>query len=357
MRQYRIFIKDSLNLTDRPVSTVVCPSFTVKRDLLGSASSTFNPLEIDSNVKEGDILGLIDPYGSILYTGVIKSIGDNIQTQQMVELFHDKWKWYDPADATIEGKIKTILETDYTQSTDPMVADRFPYTVSTTSSTPGTFEQHTVTVNQQEVPSQKYVTDLMKFLFDLYDQWGVIVDVHVPYEANTPTISIGQATGNTVKIGNNVNPITDMTALTEIFETNRLFIYNKDGDTLRATYYGTTGGITSDPTDPLRLPVTKTKYVFDTDKDPAEIVSEHLQEEMLNHKLEFSMLLDNNLYQFFDWNLGQTIEIWYNGNYYSTLFTGYTFRKQEGSDLTSVDVVCGKVRNTLTEILNRSIND
>ena len=355
MQQYRIFIKDSLDLTNRPVSTVLCPSFNIKRDLMGSASSTFNPLEIDSNVKEGDILGLIDPYGSVLYTGVIKSIGTNIQTQQLYELFNDKWKWYDPADTTIEGKIRTIIETDYTQSTDPHVVARFPYTVSTTSATTGTFEQHTVTVNQQEVPSQKYVTNLNKFFYDLYEQWGVIINFHIPYEAGTPTISIGQATGDTVKIGNNVLPITSMTALTEIFETNRLFIYNKDGDTLRGAYYGTTGGITTNASDPLRVPVTKTQYVFDTDKDMDEIVSEHLQEEMLNHKVEFSMLLDNNLYNFWEWNLGQTIEIYYNGAYYSTLFTGYSMRKQEGGDLTTVDVTCGKVRNTLTDILNKEL--
>lgn len=355
MQQYRIFIKDSLDLTNRPVSTVVCPSFNIKRDLLGSASSTFNPLEIDSNVKEGDILGLIDPYGTVLYTGVIKSIGTNIQTQQLLEMFNDKWKWYDPADTTIEGKIQTIIQTDYTQSTDPMILQRFPFTVSTTSSTTGTFEQHTVTVDKEEVASQKYVTNLMKFFYELYEQWGVIIDMSIPYEPGTPTISIGQATGNAVKIGNNVNAITDMTALTEIFETNRLFIYDKDGAVLRGTYYGTTGGITDDPDDPLRLPVTKTKYVFDTDKDMNEIVSEHLQEEMMNHKLEFEMLLDNNLYSFWDWNLGQSIEIYYNGSYYSTLFTGYSLRKQEGGSLETVSITCGKVRNTLTDILNKEL--
>lgn len=355
MQQYRIFVKDSLDLTNRPVSTVICPSFTIKRDLLGSASSTFAPLEIDSNVKEGDVLGLIDPYGTIVYTGVIKSIGDTIQTQQLLELFNDKWKWYDPSATTIEEKIQTIIEQDYINSSDPMITARFPFTVSTSSATEGTFEQHTVTVDQQEVASQKYVTNLMKFLYELYEQWGVIVDIQIPYEPGTPTITIGQATTNSVKIGNNALPIQNMTALTEIFETNRLLIYNKDGDTLRATYYGTTGGITDDADDPLRLPVTKTAYVFDTDKDVNEIVSEHLQEEMLNHKLEFDMLLDNKLYSFFDWELGMPFEVYFNSAYYSTIFTGYSMTRRTDHDATAVHIVCGKVRNSLTDIINKNI--
>lgn len=351
MLQYRIYIKDGLDLGGMAIANVPCTSFSIDRDLLTTATSRFEVLEMPKNIKNGDVLGLIDPYGTIVYNGVIEAIEEDITCRQMLSMFNDKWRWYDPSETTIEGKIANIINTDFVNSSDPLIASKFPFTVTTTSATEGTFEQHTKTVDQQEVPSKTHTENLEKFFYELYDIWGVNIDIVVPFNTQ-PTITIGQAPTNSIKIGNNALIVRNLTPFTEIFEKNKLVIYDKDGENLRGTYYATTNGITTDASDPLRLPVVNTEFVFDTDKDLDEIKKEKLQEEMYNHKITFDLLIDNQLYNFYDFVLGMPFEVWYYSDYFSTIFTGYELSLQNGSDLSQVSITCGKVRNKLTEIIN-----
>lgn len=341
MSPYRVFIKDCLDLDGLPVANSVCLTFSITKDLLSIATSNFTLLDTPTNIKDGDVLGLVDPYGTVIYTGVIKTIGDTIQCRDITALFNDNWKYHDNSQTTIEGKIKKIIEDDFINSSDPMVSDRFPFTVSASSSTSGTIETKDDTA----------VMDFQTFLMNMYDVYGVITDIKVPFNGS-PTIELKQATHPSIKVGNNALPVQNMTPLTEVFETNKLVIYDKEGTTLRGTYYTTTQGITTNAADPLRLPVTKTKFIFNTDDPLDDIKQENLQEEIFNHKINFDLLLNNGLYDFYDWELGMPLEIWYNGEYYSTIFTKYSMTKDMNIDVTTVSITCGKVRNTLTEKIN-----
>ena len=359
MLQYRIYVKDGLDLGGMAIANVQCTAFSIERDLLTTATSRFEVLEMPGNIKNGDVLGLIDPYGTIVYNGVIEAIEDDITCRQMLSMFNDKWIWRDPtSETTIEGKIASIINTDFINSSDPLLASKFPFTVTTTSQTEGTFEQHTKTKTeggqQIEYVDKTHVENLEKFFYSLYDTWGVKIDIEVPFNAVTPTITIGQATKPSLKVGNNALIIRNLTPFTEIFQKNKLVIYDKEGDNIRAEFFATTNGITTDASDPLRLPVINTEYVFDTDKDVDEIKSEKLQEEMYNHKINFDLLIDNKLYDFFNFELGMPFEVWYYSDYYSTLFTGYELALTNGSDLSVVHITYGKVRNKLTEIINDS---
>lgn len=338
---YRAFIKDCLNLDGLPIANSVCLSFSITKDLLSVATSTFNLLDMPTNIKNGDVLGLVDPYGTVIYTGVINSIGSEISCRAITSIFNDNWKYHDNSQTTIEGKIKKIIEDDFIDSSDPMVSDRFPFTVTTSSSTSGTIETKDDTA----------IMDFETFLMNMYNAYGVITDIRVPFNGS-PTIELKQATHPSIKVGNNALPIQNMTPLTEVFETNKLVIYDQEGTTLRGTYYTTTQGITTNANDPLRLPVTKTKFIFDTDTPLDDIKQENLQEEIYNHKISFDLLLNNGLYDFYDWELGMPLEIWFNGAYYNTIFTSYSMSKDMNVDVTSVSIMCGKVRNTLTEKIN-----
>lgn len=341
MSQYKVFIKDCLDLTGMAVANVTCLSFRYSKDLLTSATSSFVVLEEIANIKSGDILGLVDPYGTILYEGVVESFTANtIQCKELLSIFSDEWLWNDPAITTIEGKIQNIIENDYVNSSDSLVAQKFPFNVSTSSATIGTFEAQDV----------NYTVNFETFLNSLYDQYGVIVDIYVPFEAGTPTIDIHTATSVSIKVGNNMWAVQNLTPLTEVVQLNKLSIYDTTG-TLRGNYYCTVNGITTNDADPLRLPVVKTKFIFDDDTPLADLVAENLQQEIYNHKITFDLLLDNNLYEFTEWELGQTLNIWFNSDYYSSIFTAYSVEMQ-GTDVAFVSVTCGKVRNTLTEKLN-----
>lgn len=341
MYQYRCFIKDGLNLGGMPIANAVCLSFTLNKDLLSTATSNFELLVMPTNIKNGDVLGLVDPYGTVIFNGVINSIGDTITCRDITALFDDEWKWHDPGNSTIEQKLKSIITSDFKNSSDPMIADRFPFTITASSSTTGTWTAQ----------DTNYVVNFQSLLYEMYNTYGVITDIQVPF-SGTPTITLKQATHPSVKIGNNTLVVQNMTPLTEIFELNKLVIYNSDGTTLRGTYYTTTSGITTNENSPLRPSVVKTKYIFNTDDDLADIAQENLQEEIYNHKVEFDLILNNALYDFFDWELGMPIEIWHNGMYFSTIFTKYSISKAQNEDVYMVSVLCGKVRNTLTEKLN-----
>lgn len=342
MYQYRAFVKDCLELDGLPIANSICLSFRLNKDLLSAATSDFTLLDMPTNIKNGDVLGLVDPFGTVIYTGIIQSIGDTISCRQATAMFADLWKWRDPGQSTIEGKLKALIEGDFVNSSDPMIADRFPFTVTASSSTAGSFEPQ----------EQTYVMDFEALLMQMYDLYGIITDISVPFSDVTPTITLKKATHGAIKIGNNVTPIRNLTPFTEVFEANKLVIYDKDGATLRGTYFTTPQGITTNKNSPLRLPVQKTKYIFDTDTALADIAAANLQEEIYNHRITFDMLLNNGLYDFYDWELGMPLNIWYNGAYYSTIFTGYSMTKDMNIDVAMVSITCGKVRNTLTERLN-----
>ena len=145
--------------------------------------------------------------------------------------------------------------------------------------------------------------------------------------------------------------VQNLTPLTEVVQTNKLSIYDKSG-VFRQNYYCTANGITTNDADPLRLPVVKTKFIFNDDTPTQDLADENLQNEIYNHRITFDLLLNSNLYEFTEWELGQTLNIWYNTDYYSSIFTAYTMQMDQGNDVTLVSVTCGKVRNTLTEKLN-----
>lgn len=344
MYQYRAFVKDCLELDALPIANSICLAFTLNKDLLSTATSDFTLLDMPTNIKNGDVLGLVDPYGTVIYTGVIQSIGATISCREATAMFSDQWKWRDPSATTIEGKLKDIIDNDFAGSSDPMVADRFPFTVTASSSTAGTFDPQEPT----------YTMDFETLLMQMYNVHGIITEVSIPFEAVTPSITLKKATHSAIKVGNNVTPVRNMTPFTEVFETNKLVIYNAEGDTLRGAYYTTPQGITTNANSPLRLPVTKTKFIFDTDTPLDDIKTANLQEEIYNHRITFDLLLNNGIYDFYDWELGMPLEIWYNGAYYSTIFTKYTMTKEMNVDVAMVNITCGKVRNTLTERLNAS---
>ena len=339
---YRVFVKDCLDLESLPIANTICLAFSINKDLLSAATSDFTLLEMPTNIKTGDILGLVDPFGTIIYTGVINTIGQTVSCRQITAMFSDQWKWHDPGQSTIEGKLKSLIESDFVNSSDPMISDRFPFTVTAESSTAGSFEPQEAT----------YTMDFEKLLMDMYNLYGVITEVSIPFGEETPSITLKQATHASIKVGNNVLPVRNMTPLTEVFETNKLVIYDSEGATLRGTYYTTPSGITTNKNSPLRLPVIKTKFIFDTDTALDDIKTANLQEQIYNHKISFDLLLNNGLYDFYDWELGMPIEIWYNSAYYSTLFTKYSMVKETNVDVAAVSITCGKVRNTLTERLN-----
>lgn len=354
--QYRCFIKDQLNLTDPPKSFMVVDTFDVNVDLLTNATSSITVMEIPSNVNEGDVLVLYDPKGQFLYNGVITSIEDKtINCSQMQSFYKGSWVYQTSSETYLEQEIATVLEL-YAQGkqkgssyTDPLVAQRLggitvDYVGSITSHLPTRWSGS---------GSQYEVLDMEDFIYELYQRYSIVFDFEINF-SGTNYVHIKVPTFSKVSVGNNMFAIKDMSPVTEIEETNRLIVYGTN-NTYRKTYVATKSGIVEEPSSTAnRFNITNTEIVF-SDDTLADLVSANLPSTMYNHKLTFTLIIKNFIYEFGDFNLGGEMDVYYNDDYYGTVLTGYEITKESNQNITEAKFTCGKVRVALTKMLTMGV--
>lgn len=356
--EYHAFIKDQLALNSLPKAIITVLSFTIKRDLMTTANSSFEVLDIPSNLNIGDILALYSPAGNILYYGVISTIENNtIETNQMQAFYSGKWV-YDvyPSDY-LETEIQYLLDR-YAQGYQKgatyqdklMYQEKKPLLIKTGSKTQG----------KLETKDDKTTEDMEDFIYSLYEDYNLVLDFQIPYGEwkigdEIAYVLIKQPSTSIIKIGTNAECIEDMSPVTKIEETNKLIIYSSKGE-YRKTYIATaTNGIVEEPDDIVgRFGKIETKIVYSDDE--LDVIKEaNIKSEMFNHKVEFTLLLDNNLYDFWTWELGQTLQIYNGSDYYNSVFTGYELTKNKVQTPTEVKITAGKVRTALTKILTMSL--
>lgn len=354
--QYRCYVKDQLQLEDPPKSFMRVISFEVKRDLLTSANSTITVYNIEGNVNNGDVLVLYDDTGKTIYQGVIKSMTENkITCSQMQSIYKGNWIYHtSPNKTSLEREIKTLMD-EYAEGkmykasyVDPLVAKRLGG----------------ITVLYKDGMSAKLPTDLDKdgnenytvkdmetWIYSLYEQYGIMFSFEINFSGKN-YVTIKEADYDTLKISDNTYAIKDISPVTTIEETNRLYIYSKD-KVFRKTYVATTNNkILANPASNIavRFNVTNTKFVF-SDDELADLVAANLPNTMYNHKLTFSLILKNFIYQFEDFKLGMPLDVWIGEDYYNTVLTGYEISKNDKDNVTEVKMICGLVRTALTKML------
>ena len=225
--------------------------------------------------------------------------------------------------------------------TDDLIKQRLsPIEIKTSSQTQGAF------LTQEDT----YVCDMEEFIYSLYSRYQIQLTFDIPYQGKC-TCTIGKSNIGEIKIGNNTNAIVDISPITEVEETNRLIIYNKDG-TYRATYVTKADG--SRVKEPVgtanRFGVVKTAIVFSDDDD--QTLQWGYLPKMYNHKLTFILkMFANSLYKYDDFKLGMPLAIWKDTDYFSTILTGREITKDENTPINEVSYTCGTVRTKLTEKL------
>lgn len=351
--QYRCYIKDQLYMTDPPKAFMRVDTFDIKTDLMTNATSTIYVLDTASNVNNGDVLVLYDPKGTTLYQGVVKSMENNkIICSQMQSFYKGTWIYNVNPQDYLEHEIAVLLQ-DYADGklyqssyTDTLVAQRLggitiDYVGATTVNLPTDLDKD----GNEELSTK----DMEKWIYDLYEEYGIIFDFEINL-SGANYVTIKTPTYSPIKVGNNMFAIQDMSPITKIEETNRLVIFAKD-KTYRTTYVATKSGIVEEPSATTnRFDVTNTKIVF-SDDDVADLIASNLPETMYNHKVTFTLIINNFIYQFGDFNLGGELEVWHGEDYYQTVLTGYQIKKQTNQNITQVGFTCGKVRTALTKLM------
>lgn len=359
---YRAYVKDRLALNTLPKAFFVVKSFTIRRDLLTSSNSDFDVEIMQTNVNEGDIFVMYEDTGKILFYGVINSIEDtNIQCSQIQSMFKNNvWSRNFPT-TSLEAELAFLLyaynrgqvwEGNTLVYEDSLLVKENETIViktqGTTSMQLPTYEEHQVIDYEEE-------------MYNMYTNYGIVYDFYIPFgewtinDQNGGSVTIRKANSNTIIIGDNAECVRDMTPTTEIEECNKLLIYAEDG-TYRTNYvYTTTNGIVENPSSYAgRLTQVNTTIVF-SDDDKEVIRDANINANMFNHKVEFTLLLNNNLYDFWSWELGQPMQIWKGTNEFDSVFTGYEITKEENQEPSEVKIICGKVRTKLTSLLKKGI--
>lgn len=343
---FRAYVKDKLNISNSPKAFLDITSFTIRRDLLTSANSNFNTLSIPSNINEGDLFVLYKEDGTIYYYGIVNEIGTNeIQCTQIQSFYKGLWIYDTYPTTSLEAEISHLLS-DYANGylkgctyQDTLIQqEKGALTISTGTTTPQELESGSGEINFEE------------FMYKLYDKYEIVFDFTFPY-ASAGSVEIKKASNVVAKIGNNTDCIIDITPLTEVEQTNKLVVFANDG-TYRTTYiYTTTNGIVQEPLVNVgRLGIVNTKVVRSND-DLDVIKDANISSSMFNHQVQFTMILDNKLYDFFDWELGQRMQIYKDGKYFDSVFTGYELSCGENQLPYQVQITCGKVRTKLTSLL------
>lgn len=345
--EYRLFFKKLTYLEGRSISSVGLKvlSFTIERDLLTKTTSSFEVLQVPQAVENGDIVGMYDSFGTILFLGIVTFIEINrIEANQIYEIFDDNWLWNNPSKSTLEATIKQIIVNDFQNSNDILLNTIFDaFTINTISST----QQQLFTENDN------YVVNFANYLYGIYEKYGIILDFHIPFEEETPSIDIGIKSLPKLSISNNVLVFTNFNVTTNIFETNKLVIYDQEGN-YRTTFYATTSGIVTDPSALNRLQKINTAIVFSND-DYSIIEASHLRNQMFNHEISCELVINNKLLLLDKVILGQEADIYYDGAYFNSVLTGYSMSMTNETPSEMITLKFGLVRTDLTSKLFKKL--
>lgn len=365
---FRAYIKDCLDINGNTKTLLNLTSGSVKEDRMTTANSTFECHEISSNVNIGDIFVLINNKGKTLYNGVISAIkGKQITTTQIYNVFSgsfiysivDYLKQENPS-TYLEDEIKKVLE-NYSQGNlynstyiDTLIATKLsPISITNVNSLTTLLESDT-NENGEEKWTNK---DMVKWLYELYDSYGIVFDFTIPIQVGTSEVKIWKPNYSGLKITDGFECINSILPTTEQQKINKLVVYwNSEKDEhlakeYRTTYVLTSNGIVEEPISIVgRMNQVNTKVVY-SDDSIEDVISANLNDMLFNHKIEFNVDLNNKLFTFDDLKLDVPIEVYSKNEYYNTLITKKEFSFNEDV-ISNLKITGGKVRQSLTDKLN-----
>lgn len=361
----KAFIKDCTDLGGRTKAFIDVISGNVKEDRLTTANSSFECREIPTNISVGDIFILLNDYSKILYYGKITSITDTkINTSQILSIFGGTFI-YSIVDELKETSPTTYLETEIAQVLDnyklgyiyqsayqdPMIHRQLGDIITDPIDS---LEVGLPTDLDKDGNEQFTSKDMVKWLYELYETYGIVIDFTIPIQDDGNVIAkIWKPTYTSLKITDGFECVTNITPKVEQQSTNKLIIYSKD-KVYRDTYCLTENGIEKEPSLIVGRPNQVNTKIVQSDDEIQDLISANLSERLFNHKLEFVVNLNSKLFTFDDLKLDTPIQVFNGSDYYSTLITGKDFSFNDNV-ISELKLTCGKVRTSLTDKISLGI--
>lgn len=347
--EYRVFFKKLTALNERSLtsSQLRVTNYSINRDLLTKTLSSIEVLELPNAIEIGDVVVMYDKYGTVLFTGIVtKTENNKIECNQSLGIFDDNWKWNRPNVSTIENALKTIITNDYQNSSDSLMRDIFgSFEISTTSST-------NLTLETQE---NRYVVNMENFLYSMYEKYGIVLNFNYSFQVGTPTIEIGTVQASKLTISNNVVIFRNFEIQRNVYETNKLIVYGEENGEYRDTFYATRSGITEDSSALNRPQKIKTNIIW-SDDNINVLKASSLRNTIYSHEISVDLVVNNKMLDLSNLKLGQEADIYYDGNYFNSILTGYSMSMSNNVPNETVSLKFGLVRTSLTSKLYKKVS-
>ena len=358
MSAYRMFVKSAGDLANMPVANFPLIAGTFGEDQTSLFTASFTALDIPGNFETGDFCGVYDEYGRIVWRGLLTMIKDNhIEARQLQSLFDFPWIQkpissitYD----TVEKQLGYILDQSIFDNLGISLLIQAATTFTLTSTTTG---DRLVTVKVTESVEK----NVWKIISEAYESYNIFPYMTFPFDAGNLQIKIGTPTHAKVVVGDNAGITYNIDVGEEESFPNvlRVRALNDDGTWQWGSAWsllkdGTyTQSMTPQPDRDFYHAVNvKILKINKNDWDNTLSPQLYLPPLIYNHNIGFDMVLENNLYDFFDWELGMPVDLWKDGRYYATKFTAWEMSFTDGQPASTVHITCGTARTKLTEVLN-----
>lgn len=360
MSVYRMFVKDAADLANRPVANFPLLSGTFGEDQQSIYNSKFTAVDIPSNFDIGDFCGVYDEYGRIVWSGIITLIKEsNIEARPILSLYDQPIFLYtipNHQTLSVEGQLAWLInKIMYGNGGISRLIDGA--TTITTASTTSGGDIYTMPVNIMQI--NRPTGNLLKILQGMHDAFGIYTYFTLPFGTGNLQLKLSTPSHSKVVVGDNAVVTYNINVGEDEIPDNVLHfsLYNSGDGSSNEGYISLLkdGTYEQNPQDTSLLfhnPKQKLLTMDDNDWEIPPHFEKWLPPMIYNHNIDFDMLLENNLYDFFDWELGMPMDIWKDGKYYSTKFTAWEMSFTDGQPASTVHITCGTARTKLTEVLN-----
>lgn len=108
---YRAYIKDCLELNERPKAIIPIQDGNYSEDLLSNATASFDTYEtVPKEIQNGDVFCLFKPNGKVVYQGIITSIEDKtINCDQILSILRGSWFYILEEKDYLEQEIANVI--------------------------------------------------------------------------------------------------------------------------------------------------------------------------------------------------------------------------------------------------------
>lgn len=353
-------------------------SFEVKEDGLGKTTSKIVMQNIPSGFQNGIPLFLMSSKGKTLYIGIISSIEDRtIYCREVLSLFDfdyvfnrffNNTKTIPVIALTKIGQLKQGSIADVTDAVHQyeLISRKFSFLYQ--------YKSSRLSFNRPmlfTMPSaQAGISNMEEYFQNFFNDFGLYVKPSLIGIVNTnwPNKGTYQLLGMTIEynaedplvFGDNTESIQDVSIDVQGDHATILFVMNEATTLTRGIFVLKTDGTAVEiPAIGLSSPAQYIAYnecvskVVWTDDDMRTTVEGNLTNGNYNHKITFTVDLSYGQFRFEDFNIGRRVDFYTGGKLYHSVITAREFESSsDSSEIKSMKVTLGKVRNTLTSKLN-----